>query len=239
MALALARSLVEKKEFIPEKVLDAYRDWMTTRPVDIGTTTERGLLGLRTTESESNGSLMRVAPLGVWAAGDPARAAAAARQDSALTHTNPVCVEACAAYAAAIAAGVDGASREGMREAALANSRGRAREIVERARRPVDFMKQMGWVLIALENTFFHLKNSEFENALITTVGSGGDTDTNAAVCGALLGAALGRQAIPSRWILPGLACRATVDAGAPRPRPAAYWPDDIAELAEALLQRG
>jgi ADP-ribosyl-[dinitrogen reductase] hydrolase len=238
MALALARCLVEKKEFIPEKVLDAYREWMTSRPLDIGTTTERGLLGLHTTESESNGSLMRVAPLGVWAAGDPARAADAARQDSALTHKNPVCVEACAAYAAAIAAGVAGASREGMREAALANSRGRAREVVQRANRPAEFMKQMGWVLIALENAFHHLRESPFEEAVVATVSSGGDTDTNAAVCGALLGAALGKQAIPPRWVLPVLACRATVDAGAPRPRPAAYWPDDVLELAEALLQR-
>jgi hypothetical protein len=39
--------------------------------------------------------------------------------------------------------------------------------------------------------------------------------------------------------VLPVLACRATLDAGAPRPRPAAYWPDDILELAEALLQAG
>jgi ADP-ribosylglycohydrolase/fructose-1,6-bisphosphatase/inositol monophosphatase family enzyme len=238
MALALARCLIEKKEFIADKVLDAYRAWMTTRPVDIGTTTERGLLGLHTSESESNGSLMRVAPLGVWAAGDPARAAGAARADSALTHKNPVCVEACAAYAAAIAAGVDHASREEMHAAALANSRGKAREAVQRAGRPADFMKQMGGVLIALENAFFHLKNSSLEEALISTVGCGGDTDTNAAVCGALLGAALGRQAIPPRWVLPVLACRATVDAGAPRPRPAVYWPDDVLELAEALLQR-
>jgi ADP-ribosylglycohydrolase/fructose-1,6-bisphosphatase/inositol monophosphatase family enzyme len=239
MALALARSLIAHKDFIPDKILEAYREWMTTRPVDIGTTTERGLLGLHTTESESNGSLMRVSPLGVWAAGDPARAADAARQDSALTHKNPICIEACAAYAAAIAAGVAGSSRQEMRQAALANSTGKVHEVIERARRPAEFMQQMGWVLIALENAFFHLGNSEFEKALIATVGSGGDTDTNAAVCGALLGAAHGRQAIPPRWVLPVLACRATVDAGAPRPRPAAYWPDDILELAEALLQTG
>ncbi|MNC96779.1 ADP-ribosylglycohydrolase [compost metagenome] len=72
----------------------------------------------------------------------------------------------------------------------------------------------------------------------MATVAAGGDTDTNAAICGALLGAALGRAAVPSRWILPVLACRAALDAGAPRRRPAAYWPDDILELAEALLQR-
>jgi ADP-ribosylglycohydrolase len=214
---------------------------MTTRPVDIGTTTERGLLGLHTTESESNGSLMRVAPIGVWAAGDPARAAAAAREDSALTHKNPVCIEACAGYAAAIAAGVaaegpDESRRAAMREAALAHARGKAREAIERASLPADFMARMGWVVIALQNAFFHLRSSGFEAALVSTVACGGDTDTNAAVCGALLGAALGRQAVPSRWILPVLACRATVDAGAPRPRPAAYWPDDILELAEALL---
>jgi len=219
-------------------VLDAYREWMTTRPLDIGATTERGLLGLHASDSESNGSLMRVSPLGVWAAGDPARAAAAAREDSALTHRNPVCVEACAGYAAAIAAGIAGASREEMREAALAHSRGKAREAIERGNPPMDFMARMGWVLVALQNAFFHLSQSDFEEALIDTVAQGGDTDTNAAICGALLGAALGRQAIPPRWVLPVLACRSTVDAGAPRPRPAAYWPDDILELAEALLQR-
>ena len=43
MALALARCLVANRAFEPEKVLDAYREWMTTRPFDIGATTERGL----------------------------------------------------------------------------------------------------------------------------------------------------------------------------------------------------
>jgi ADP-ribosyl-[dinitrogen reductase] hydrolase len=239
MALALARCLVSNKEFLPEKVLDAYREWMTTRPVDIGTTTERGLLGLHTTESESNGSLMRVSPLGIWAAGDPERAARAARLDSALTHPNPVCVEACAAFAAAIAAGVAGGGREAMLAAALANSSGQAREAIESARLPEDFFSRMGWVLVCLQNAFFHLSRSNFEEALIATVAAGGDTDTNAAVCGALLGAAHGKSAVPSRWILPVLACRSTIDAGAPRPRPATYWPDDVLELAEALLQAG
>jgi ADP-ribosylglycohydrolase len=228
---------VELRGFEAKAVLDAYRDWLTTRPVDIGTTTERGLLGLHTTESESNGSLMRVSPIGVWAAGDPARAAEAARADSALTHPNPVCIEACAAYAAAISIGVVGGGREAMREAALAYCKGAAREAIERGAPPKDYFTRMGWVLVALQNAFHHLRSSGFEEALVATVGAGGDTDTNAAVCGALVGAALGRQAIPARWILPVLACRATVDAGAPRPRPAIYWPDDILELAEALLQ--
>ena len=237
MALALARCLVANQGFLPDKVLDAYRGWLTSRPLDIGATTERGLLGMHTTESESNGSLMRVSPLGVWAAGDPRRAARTAREDSALTHKNPLCIEACAAYAAAIAVGVAGGGREEMRKAGLANCSGRVREAIASGKPPEDYFTHMGWVLVSLQNAFFHLKDSSFEEALISTVSAGGDTDTNAAICGALLGAALGRSAIPPRWILPVLACRSTVDAGAPRPRPAAYWPDDILELAEALIQ--
>ena len=122
MALALARSLVSEKAFSEEKVLAAYREWLQSRPVDISTTTERGLLGMVTTDSESNGSLMRVSPIGVWAAGDPARAAAAAREDAALTHKNPVCIEACAGYAAAIAVGVAGGGREAMRNTGAAEN---------------------------------------------------------------------------------------------------------------------
>ena len=162
MALALARCLVAEREFVPDKVLDAYRGWLTSRPLDIGATTERGLLGMHTTESESNGSLMRVSPIGVWAAGDPGRAARIAREDSALTHKNPLCIEACAAYAAAIAVGVVGQGRAAMREAALANCSGRVREAIASGKPPGDYFTHMGWVLVALQNAFFHLENSFF-----------------------------------------------------------------------------
>ena len=237
MALTLARALARERRHEPEKLLDAYRDWLQTRPIDIGETTERGLLGLHTHESQSNGSLMRVAPIGVWAAGDPARAAATARTDSALTHPNPVCLESCAAYCAAIATGVGGGTREDMLATALAHCSGPAHEAIARNALPTDFENRQGWVLTALQNAFFRLRRAEsLEEGLVATVGRGGDTDTNAAIAGALLGALHGRNAFPSRWILPVLACRPLAEAGAPRPRPMEYWPDDILELAEALL---
>jgi len=216
-------------------VLDAYRDWLQTRPIDIGETTERGLLGLHTTESESNGSLMRVSPIGVWAAGDPARAAAAAREDSALTHPNPVCVETCAALCAAIAAGVAGATRKDMVKAAAAHCTGPAREAVERSALPASFERPLA--LTALQNAFHRLASrASVEESLVATVGCGGDTDTNAAIAGALLGAFHGRNAFPSRWIYPVLACRPLAEAAVARPRPMEYWPDDVLEVAEALL---
>jgi ADP-ribosyl-[dinitrogen reductase] hydrolase len=240
MALALCRSILKHKIYIAKEVLEAYRDWLQSRPVDVGATTERGLLGLHTTESESNGSLMRVSPIGIWAAGNPRRAAEAAREDSMLTHPNPACVEACAGYAAAIAAGVGGGEREAMLEAALGNASGPARDAIQRGcagSEPAEYEKRVGWVLVSLQNAFYQLFHSaSFEAALVATIGKGGDTDTNAAIAGALLGAAHGREAIPPRWILPVLACRPMAEAGALRPRPMSCWPDDLLEVAEALL---
>jgi ADP-ribosylglycohydrolase len=239
MALALCRSIIKERKYDAEKTFETYRDWLQSRPVDVGATTERGLLGLHTAESESNGSLMRVSPVGVWAAGDPAKAAAAARRDSALTHTNPVCIEACAGYAAAIAAGVGGASRDAMLAAALAEAKGAAREAIVRGAGgalPASFEERIGWVLISLQNAFYRLMREDFETALVETVRCGGDTDTNAAIAGALLGACHGRDAIPPRWILPVLACRPMPEAGALRPRPMECWPDDVLDLAEALI---
>ena len=239
MALALARTLVREKKYAGDKVLDAYRAWLTSRPVDVSMSTERGLLGLATTESESNGSLMRCSPIGIWAAGDPALAARTARDDSALTHTNPACLEACAAYCAAIAAGVGGASRDEMFEAAAAHAKGPAHEAVKRAAKgiaPADYFTHPGWALVALQNAFCCLHSLEFEEAIVQTIARGGDTDTNAAIAGALVGAHCGREKIPSRWILAVLACRPLAQGGAVRPRPMDYWPDDVLDLAEALL---
>jgi hypothetical protein len=76
------------------------------------------------------------------------------------------------------------------------------------------------------------------EDALIETVGRGGDTDTNAAIVGALLGAADGRASLPVRWAMPVLTCRPDADLHPARPRPDDYWPDDLLDLTEALLLR-
>ena len=42
--------------------------------------------------------------------------------------------------------------------------------------------------------------HDDVEEALVAVVNLGGDTDTNAAVCGALMGAQYGVGAIPERW---------------------------------------
>jgi hypothetical protein len=93
----------------------------------------------------------------------------------------------------------------------------------------------MGRVVIAFQNAFYHLAHTaNFEAALVDTIGQGGDTDTNGAIVGALLGAADGRRAIPARWTSVILGCRPVKELGARNPRPPRYWPDDIVALAQA-----
>ncbi len=64
-------------------------------------------------------------------------------------------------------------------------------------------------VLVALQNAFYQLLHADsLEEGVVDTVMAGGDTDTNACIAGALLGACHGLEAIPERWREAILACR-------------------------------
>lgn len=252
MAQALARSLVAESGFQAAAVGAAYVDWRGSGPFDIGTTTSQGIAAIRagraaTSDSQANGALMRVAPIGVMAAGDPSLAARLAAEDARLTHPAPVCQAASAAFAAAIAVAIEGADREQIWAAAHDHAGDgpgapavRDRLAAARHAAPGDFQYQMGWVLTAFQNAFFRLMSGQaLGEAVGATVGCGGDTDTNAAVCGALLGSAQGRDAVPLQWRNAVLTCRPVRATGVTHPRPAVYWPDDALCLAEALLAVG
>jgi hypothetical protein len=89
-----------------------------------------------------------------------------------------------------------------------------------------------------LGNAFYQLLYGEnFQDGVVTTVRCGGDTDTNAAICAALLGAVHGRDAIPIQWQRMVLTCRPMPGHSAVnQPRPALYWPTDALILAERLV---
>jgi hypothetical protein len=68
----------------------------------------------------------------------------------------------------------------------------------------------------------------------------GGDTDTNAAIAGALLGAVCGEAGVPRQWREAVLNCRPELGrTGVRRPRPREFWPVDAIELADQLVRRG
>ena len=90
MALALARTLVTHG-FDIDAIAAAYRRWAESHPFDIGNTCADALLrGVMNPQSQANGALMRISPVGVFCAHDPDAARDYARQDARLTHVNEV-----------------------------------------------------------------------------------------------------------------------------------------------------
>jgi ADP-ribosylglycohydrolase len=246
LALMLARSLLQEKRFDSQAVFSAYVHWYHTRPFDVGGTIFAALAGgTPRTASQANGSLMRISPLGIFGARCPEQAAEWARADSRLTHPNPICQDSCAVFVSALATAIgSGASAQACHEAALAECRQpEVRTALETARdsAPADYLTQQGWVLIAVQNAFYQLLHApSLEQGVIDTVMRGGDTDTTAAIAGALLGSVHGRAAIPERWSAAILSCRPEPGSKRTRhPRPPEFWPNDAHELAESLLRAG
>ncbi|HXE71561.1 MAG TPA: ADP-ribosylglycohydrolase family protein, partial [Candidatus Nitrosotenuis sp.] len=241
LALSLARTLLAEGGYRPERAFRAYQRWYGSAPFDVGSTTSQALgLGRPSTRSQANGALMRVSPLGPagWGRGDEALEWAAA--DCRLTHPHPFCVAANQLYVGALLMALAGASPREIYDWALGAAGGEAREVLEAAARrpPEDYLQHAGWVRVALHNAFYRLLHaSSLEEGVVETVRCGGDTDTNGAIAGALLGAVHGRRAVPAQWQRMVLSCRPH-PAFRPcrRPRPSIFWPVDVAELAERLL---
>ena len=244
MALMLARSIVERKGFDAEAVFARYLYWRESGPFDMGNTIRAALRGQLSPESQANGALMRVSPLGIYGARHRSEQVAAwARADAALTHPNAVCLQANALFANALAFAVrTGAGPQAVYAHALHWAH--AWEVdaslvnVLDAAATAPPASYEGWVLNALQNALYQLLHApSLEEALVNTVMQGADSDTNAAICGALLGAVHGRDAIPKQWQGAVLNCRP--EAGRPgveHPRPECFWPVDALELAAQLL---
>ncbi len=214
MALTLARLLIANRDYDPKLAREGYVNWYKSGPFDIGSTTRSGLDGKPNLASEANGALMRISPVGIaGAAHGVDRASEWARSDAAITHPNPVCVDASAAYAAALAFAIaSGASANAVYQKALSECREesvRSVLIAASDRAPADYQTHQGWVLVALQNAFYQLLHAPgFQEGIVDSVMHGGDTDTNGAIAGALLGAVHGRAAVPPQWLDRVLSCR-------------------------------
>jgi ADP-ribosylglycohydrolase len=104
MALMLARSLVEQGTFRPKAVFEAYVSWLKSVPFDVGRTVGMGLSGAPNPQSQANGALMRISPLGIFGARFPRETVAGwAAEDARITHPHPVCVQTSQLYATAVA----------------------------------------------------------------------------------------------------------------------------------------
>ena len=92
--------------------------------------------------------------------------------------------------------------------------------------------RNAGYTLIAMRAALWSARHpANFEDGLSAIVSAGGDTDTNGAIAGAVLGARFGHQAIPARW-------RDHVAAIRDYTPPVANWPrrERLEDLADRVL---
>ncbi|GAA4939261.1 hypothetical protein GCM10023224_20890 [Streptomonospora halophila] len=160
--------------------------------------------------SAGNGSLMRTGPIGLCFPDDPQRTAAAARLVSRLTHADPLAEEACVLWCEGVRRAVGGGGFAGVRAGLDLLPAGRrdhwAARLDEAEQAPPHAFSPNGFVVPALQAAWSAVATTQGEGgdhlaaALENAVRAGDDTDTVAAIAGALLGARWGASAVPPRW---------------------------------------
>ncbi len=224
MACAIAEVAATGADLRTQEALDRiaarFLDWYATSPPDIGVQTRQVLartspgegaaarmrvvseeLHARTGRTAGNGSLMRTSPVALAQLGDPSAITQAARVVSALTHFDPMAGDACALWCIAIDHAVSTGELD--LRAGLRHVDPMWADLVDEAerRKPAEFAPNNGWVVAAMQAAWSSIvRSTTLEQTLQTPVHAGGDTDTVAAIAGALAGAAYGGSTVPARW---------------------------------------
>lgn len=167
----------------------------------------------RTGRTAGNGSLMRTAPVALPYLNDPAALAEAARRVGALTHHDPRAQEACVLWSLAVRHAILYAELDVRAGLVYLDDRAAAywtERIDEAERSDPGRFRPNGWAVAALQAAWSAIVHTpvptgspaggHFADTLTTAIAIGGDTDTVAAIAGALVGARWGASAIPARW---------------------------------------
>lgn len=235
MALSLAQSLA------PGAVIAAFRralrGWFWRLPFGIGLSTLKACLRLSVgiknsgVRSAGNGATMR-APIVGLVIDDPTKRRALAEALARVTHTDPRAVEG-AVFVTHLAAGASRATPTTNRRALVATARADVRDDTLAAAldhaltADLETLPTTGFVLntVALVARIFIDHGDDTLEAVRACIRLGGDTDTHAALVGALCGALHGEAGLPTHLI----------DRLAPGP----FGPTHLCALADALATGG
>jgi len=222
-ALCIARSLVEHQAFEPADIAERFVAWSDSGPFDIGGMTRRALRRLKQGDAwdeagqqvwenspegqnAGNGSVMRCGPLAIPYAADWDRLAEVSRQSSQITHADPRCTEGCVILNLTIAGLLD--DSDAPLQDALEYVGTNVPDELVTALRPLargdspDTLETSGYVVHSLQTALHDgLFAESAEDAIVTAVNRGGDTDTIGAIAGAVAGARLGASQLPDRWL--------------------------------------
>ena len=226
-----------------DRIAQGFADWYGEGPADVGVQTSAVLsrAGRRPTGAEmaaaaaavhqasgrsaGNGSLMRTGPVALAYLDDPSALVEAAMAVSALTHHQDHAQEACAVWCLMIRHAVLTGELPTFADIEhwVPNRAKWGYLLAEAEARPPGAFTRNGWSVGALQAAWSAITHTpvpdddfacrHLVDSLGTAIRIGHDTDTVAAIAGALLGARWGMSAIPAEWrrILhgwPGLTAR-------------------------------
>jgi ADP-ribosyl-[dinitrogen reductase] hydrolase len=226
LTILLAESLVDRGDFDAVDVARRWVDWMKRDGRGLGAITSQALRlidrGVEPFEagrlvreadplrSAGNGAVMRCLPIAIRHHDNVDRLVRVSTQQSAVTHADERCLWAAVAVNLAVRELLHGNGYfvdevmhrlDGRAPRALVAALHRSlRE--DQAELPITVEGQTGYVVHCVEIAFwFATHGRALEDALVYLAQAGGDTGTNAAVTGALLGARDGEVSIPQRWM--------------------------------------
>lgn len=206
------------------------RFWLLGLPAGIGLATLRAILKLwigfpprySGVFSAGNGPAMRVALIGVCHGDDPPRMRALVRAATRITHTDPkaehgALAVALAAHLAASGAAIEPTDYARRLRALLGDEGSELCGLVDDAvhslasnETAADYTARhggkdgvSGYILHTVPAALhvWLAYPDDYRSAVVTTIRLGGDSDTAAAIVGALVGARVGKEGIPAEWL--------------------------------------
>ncbi len=159
--------------------------------------------------TQPNGALMRCAAVALRFAHDPGALIAQSAASCSVTHYAPGAQWSCIVVNVALAMLLRGASPEREELSFAAASDGAPAELVawmlavpRQIEDRIAEERVSGHTYLCAQAALWCLDSPDnFEESLIRIVSAGGDTDTNGAVAGTVLGARYGASMIPLRWL--------------------------------------
>lgn len=206
MNLALGKALVERQGFDVTAVGQAFSDWMSSKPVDIGSTIRQGLKAFRrdgTTVQEENeyhggnGAAMRLYPLVLATLTRPESFEPWAIAQAHLTHNHKESDAGILMIGALSRAAI-----------LLGQAAPLGQMILDWTERYPQFSPKLfkgsydGYIVNSIRCVLYYFNNTgSFEDCLVKIANAGGDTDTNAVLAGMIAGPFYGLEGLPSRWL--------------------------------------
>ncbi|HZD59267.1 MAG TPA: ADP-ribosylglycohydrolase family protein, partial [Anaerolineae bacterium] len=226
MALALAESIVDSGGFKPEHAARKYLEWYESGDWrGIGNITQQSLSqlkegaswqesGVKEDWAAGNGTAMRVAPIGLLHMNGPTQVEVDARNDAIITHNNHEAINGSFAVAFAVARLAKGdialnrvipETVDFIHPSEVLVRLETAQKLLEEGVTADDALLDLGtggYVVETVASSFYCFLSSpdSYETAIYHAIRGGKDTDTTAAITGALSGAYLGFEGIPLKW---------------------------------------